>query len=99
MLMSWARSSSQLWLTAFSSILKVNLAQQSPRSDRLGGYENSTPSPLRQKFVQFLTLRDLADRTVHSYTAYLLGLRQLEDEQALRFAQDEAANERISRSE
>lgn len=36
--------------------------------------QNSNATPLRQKFIQFLTLSDLAERTVHSYTSYIIQL-------------------------
>ena len=36
--------------------------------------QNSNATPLRQKFIQFLTLRDLAERTVDSYTSFIINL-------------------------
>ena len=38
--------------------------------------QKSNATPLRQKFIQFLTLRDLAERTVHAYTPYIIQLAQ-----------------------
>lgn len=38
--------------------------------------QNSNTTPLRQKFIQFLTLSDLAERTVHAYTSYIIQLAQ-----------------------
>ena len=36
--------------------------------------QKPTTSPLRQKFIQFLTLQDLAERTVQAYTSFIIDL-------------------------
>ena len=58
-------------LLRFSKLIGRSRA---PAATGSGGMNISTPSLLRQKFIQFLTLRDLAERTVHSYTAFIIDL-------------------------
>src|ERR1035441_4052950 len=51
-------------------------AQGSARSSRLRAMNNihSNPSPLRQKFIEYLTLNRKAERTVHTYVSFIYSL-------------------------
>src|ERR1035441_5942487 len=51
-------------------------AQGSARSSRLRAMTNihSNPTPLRQKFIEYLTLNRKAERTVHCYVSFIYSL-------------------------
>src|ERR1017187_4073165 len=65
-----------LWLNEAAARGERLRAQGSARSSRLRAMTNvhSNPTPLRQKFIEYLTLNRNAERTVHCYVSFIYSL-------------------------